>query len=153
AQHNTRLKADLPKVTSGLVPRSVRSSGRLADAKMGVFDVVDGKPVPVWVAQLPVAPGIPPAGRQAGATNGIARARSAGHLIVALPVKGRFVVLTQAGGDSNASADLVRRRLLIAAALALAVAFVVGWGAAYGLTFRLAGLQRAAARISMGEFG
>src|SRR5262249_15348496 len=63
AQHNTRLKADLPKVTSGSVPRSVRSSGRLADAKMGVFDVVDGKPVPVWVAQLPVAPGIAPAVR------------------------------------------------------------------------------------------
>jgi two-component system OmpR family sensor kinase len=68
-------------------------------------------------------------------------------------VNDQVVVFTQPGRDINATADLVQRRLLIAAALALAVAIVVGWGAAYGLTFRLARLQRAATRISMGEFG
>jgi signal transduction histidine kinase len=153
AQHNQRLRDDVPRINPSLPPRSVRNAGQLADARVGVFELVNGKPAGIWTTQLPDAPGIPPAVKRVGDTQALTHARSAGNLIVAFPVNGRVVVFTQPARDINATADLVRRRMLIAAALALGVAFAVGWGAAYGLTFRLARLQRAAARISMGEFG
>src|SRR5439155_5368601 len=67
-----------------------------------------------------------------------------GHVVVAL---------SQPVRDVDAAADLVERRILIATGLALFVACLVGWGAAYAVSRRLARLERAATRISVGEFG
>ena len=64
-----------------------------------------------------------------------------------------MVVLTQQLGDINETADLVENRILIATALALMVALLVGWAAAHAVTHRLSQLEQGAQRIALGEFG
>jgi len=89
-------------------------------------------------------------------TEGFARGRGGGDLVVAFRLRnapGGVVALSQQVTDVNETADLVERRILIAAALALLVASLVGWAAAHAVTHRLARLERGATRISVGEFG
>ena len=55
-------------------------------------------------------------------------------------------------GDVNQTSDLVERRILIAAALALLVAMLVGWAAAHAVSHRLLQLEQGARRIALGDF-
>ena len=63
-----------------------------------------------------------------------------------------LVALSQQVSDVNQTADLVERRILIAAALALLVAMLVGWASAHAVTRRLSHLEQGARRIALGEF-
>jgi signal transduction histidine kinase len=125
---------------------------RLANARVGIFRLEGDEPVetPVSLA-LPVRPGDPVV-RQAIQRGEVVRGREGSDLIVAVPVPGGVVVLAQQLGDIDATADVVERRILIATVLALLIAGVVGWGAAHAVTHRLGRLERAADRISLGEF-
>ncbi len=73
---------------------------------------------------------------------------------VAVPVGDEAVVLFQAPlEDSLATVDLVRERLLLATAFALALALILGLTAAGMLSHRLQRLESAAERIAGGDFG
>jgi signal transduction histidine kinase len=64
-----------------------------------------------------------------------------------------YVLLVRAPlADALANVDLVRRRLLLAGALALLASVVLGYGAASLFARRLRRLERAAERIERGEF-
>ena len=134
---------------------AIERIGRLANARVTVFRVVDGNAVPL--APTSVAP-VDAGNRAVRAVlrgDDVARTRSdRGDLVVAFDLGPTTIVaLSQQVRDINTTADFVERRILIAAALALLVASLVGWGAAYAASRRLAGLERAATRISVGEFG
>ena len=73
---------------------------------------------------------------------------------VAIPVGTEAVVLFQAPlADSLATVELVRERLLLATAFALALALILGLTAAGMLAHRLLRLETAAERIAGGDFG
>ena len=73
---------------------------------------------------------------------------------VAIPVGTEAVVLFQAPlGDSLATVELVRERLLLATAFALVLALILGLTAAGMLSHRLVRLESAAERIAGGDFG
>ncbi len=73
---------------------------------------------------------------------------------VAVPIGTEAVVLFQAPlGDSLATVELVRERLLLATAFALALALILGLTAAGMLSHRLLRLETAAERIAGGDFG
>jgi two-component system, OmpR family, sensor kinase len=73
---------------------------------------------------------------------------------VAVPVGTEIIVLFQAPlGDSLATVDLVRERLLLATVFALALALILGLTAAGMLSHRLQRLESAAERIAGGDFG
>ena len=73
---------------------------------------------------------------------------------VAVPLGEEAVVLFQAPlADSLATVELVRERLLLATAFALALALVLGLTAAGMLAHRLLRLETAAERIAGGDFG
>lgn len=73
---------------------------------------------------------------------------------VAVPLGEEAVVLFQAPlGDSLATVQLVRERLLLATAFALVLALVLGLTAAGMLSHRLLRLEAAAERIAGGDFG
>jgi two-component system, OmpR family, sensor kinase len=73
---------------------------------------------------------------------------------VAVPVGDEAVVLFQAPlEDSLATVELVRDRLLLATAFALALALILGLTAAGMLSHRLQRLESAAERIAGGDFG
>ncbi len=70
-----------------------------------------------------------------------------------VPLGGAFVVLLSASlHDTLANVDLVRRRILIAGAIALLAALVVGYAAASMFARRLRRLERAADRLAGGDF-
>ncbi len=73
---------------------------------------------------------------------------------VALPVnRGKGVVLLASSlHDSLGNVDLVRRRLLLAGAIALAAALLIGYGGATVFANRIRRLERAAERIAGGRF-
>jgi signal transduction histidine kinase len=75
-----------------------------------------------------------------------------GSVVVAFPLKGGVVLLSQGVGDVNTAASLVERRILIATGLALAIATVVGWGLALAVSRRLGKLESASSRIAAGRF-
>jgi len=132
--------------------RRLNRISRLANARVGVFRLDGDRPVETTVSlALPVRAGDPVV-RRAVNRGEIVRGRSGGDLIVAFPVDGGVVVLSQQLSDVDETADLVERRILIATGLALLVAGLVGWGAAHAVTHRLGRLERAADRISLGEF-
>ncbi len=72
---------------------------------------------------------------------------------VALPApRGTVLLLSASLHDSLGNVDLVRRRLLGAGALALLMALVIGYGAAWAFARRLRRLEHAAERIATGRF-
>src|SRR5205823_6606178 len=72
---------------------------------------------------------------------------------VAVPSTARpIVLLTASLHDSLGNVQLVRRRLLAAGALALLLALVIGYGAAWAFARRLRRLEHAAERIATGRF-
>ena len=87
------------------------------------------------------------------ARTGFASGHRGGALVVAFTVGDvGLVALSQQVSDVNETADLVERRILIAAALALLVAMLVGWASAHAVTRRLSHLEQGARRIALGEF-
>jgi signal transduction histidine kinase len=71
----------------------------------------------------------------------------------AIPLPDGFVLLLTAPlHDTLANVDLVRRRILIAGAIALVAALVVGYAAATMFARRLRRLERAADRLAGGDF-
>ena len=90
---------------------------------------------------------------QAALRNGVARGRTpSGGLVVAFNVNGSLLFLSQGLSDVNAAASLVQRQILIATLIAVAVAVIVGWGAALAISIRLERLKEAASRIAAGQF-
>jgi signal transduction histidine kinase len=68
-------------------------------------------------------------------------------------VSPQILVLVSASlEDSLATVDLVRRRILLAGALALAAALLVGYGGAWVFARRIRRLEQAAERIAAGHF-
>ena len=79
---------------------------------------------------------------------------SADYADVAIPIGDDAIVLFQAAlGDSLATVQLVRERLLLATAFALLLALILGLTAAGMLSHRLLRLETAAERIAGGDFG
>jgi signal transduction histidine kinase len=71
----------------------------------------------------------------------------------AIPLpEGTVLVLRAPLEDTLANVELVRRRLLLAGALALLLSLAMGYGAAYLFARRLRRLERAADRIASGRF-
>ena len=86
------------------------------------------------------------------ARTGFASGHRGGTLVVAFTVGDvGLVALSQQVSDVNQTADLVERRILIAAALALLVAMLVGWASAHAVTRRLSHLEQGARRIALGR--
>jgi len=135
--------------------RTVLRIGRLANAQVGIFRLVDGHVEDTRVsplARLSRGRGDPVVQR-AARQGTVATGRHDGLLIVAFPVQGGGIVaFSQQIGDVNRTSDLVERRILIAAALALVVAMLVGWASAHAVTARLQRLEQGARRISLGDF-
>jgi signal transduction histidine kinase len=134
-------------------PQALDRIGRLAAARVDVFKVENGRPVgTIPPGDRPWVPLNNRAVRSVAGGEDIVRGRGdRGDLVVAFSMPGDVVVaLSQPVREVNATADFVEQRILIATALALLVACLVGWGAAYAASRRL---ERAATRISVGEFG
>jgi two-component system, OmpR family, sensor kinase len=128
---------------------------RLANARVGIFRVSEGRVLATSFSDRAGVSRSDPVVHRALKV-GLARGRGGGDLVVAFTLKdepGAVVALSQQVTDVNETADLVERRMLMAAALALLVASLVGWAAAHAVTHRLARLERGATRISLGEFG
>jgi two-component system OmpR family sensor kinase len=62
------------------------------------------------------------------------------------------VVFSQPLGDVEGGVDLIRRRIVIAGAIALAVAILAGWLVANSLTRRVRRMERAARSVAQGDF-
>jgi signal transduction histidine kinase len=90
---------------------------------------------------------------KAALKEGVARGRTpSGGVVVAFTVSGGLLFLSQGLSDVNSAASLVERQILIATLIAVAVAVVVGWGAALAISVRLERLEEAASRIAAGTF-
>ena len=128
--------------------------GRLANARVDVYHLdADGKAGADDGRSPRCKPGNAAVRRAAEGTPIVRGRGEDGDLVVAvrMPGSNAVVALSQQVSDVNATADTVERRILIAAVLALAVACAVGWGAAHAVSRRLARLERAATRISIGR--
>jgi signal transduction histidine kinase len=149
------LKTAIENRTFGRARKSLVRISRLANARVGIFEVNGTTVEDTSVSDRAGVTRNDPVVRLAVKT-GLARGRGGGDLVVAFTVPGApggVVALSQQVTDINETADVVERRILIAAALALLVASLVGWAAAHAVTHRLARLERGATRISLGEFG
>jgi signal transduction histidine kinase len=127
--------------------------GRRANAQVSLFarsgDVVLPVNIPSRAEVSPEDPTV----MTAATTGEVARGRAdGGAVVVAVPFERGVVALSQGVGDVDRAAALVERRIVIAGALAVVVASMVGWGAALGISRRVQRLERAARRISVGEF-
>jgi two-component system OmpR family sensor kinase len=71
---------------------------------------------------------------------------------IPLPQEDTVLVLRAPLEDTLANVELVRRRLLLAGAVALLLSLAMGYGAAYLFARRLRRLERAADRIASGRF-
>lgn len=67
--------------------------------------------------------------------------------------QGAVLILSSPLDDVQANVSLIRRQILIAGAIALVAASLIGLWAASSVTRRIARLQRAAERVAEGEFG
>ncbi|HEY2868596.1 MAG TPA: HAMP domain-containing sensor histidine kinase [Gaiellales bacterium] len=142
-------------LTGKHVRRAIQRAAHIANGTGSGYtrDKATGRLVPVGGGPAPVLP--PGSGIVRTALHGgIGRGRTrGGGVVVAFPVSGKGVVLLSQGvGDVNTAASLVERRILIATALALAVATVVGWGLALAVSRRLGKLESASSRIAAGRF-
>ena len=126
-------------------------SGYYRNPRSGKLEPVAGGPRPV----------LPPGSHivRAALNGGIGQGRTrGGGVVVAFPMNGArnrnegVVLLSQGVGDVNTAASLVERRILIATALALTVATIVGWGLALAVSRRLGKLEAASSRIAAGRF-
>ena len=124
---------------------------RLANATVTGYRLVDGELEPLDSAPPLLLRGDPVA--KAALRSGVARGRTpSGGVVVAFTVSGGLLFLTSGLSDVNSAASLVQRQILIATLVAVAVAVVVGWGAALAISVRLERLKEAASRIAAGTF-
>ena len=122
------LKSAIQNRTFGRARKSLVRISRLANARVGIFEVIGTKVEDTSVSDRAGVTRNDPVVRRAVKT-GLARGRGGGDLVVAFTVPGApggVVALSQQVTDINETADLVERRILIAAALALLVASLVG---------------------------
>ena len=138
------------------VRRAIQHAAHLANGTGSGYTIEKGTGRLVPVAGGP-APVLAPGNHivRTALHGGIGRGRTkGGGVVVAFPVNGHdgVVLLSQGVGDVNTAASLVERRILIATALALAVATVVGWGLALAVSRRLGKLESASSRIAAGRF-
>jgi signal transduction histidine kinase len=86
-------------------------------------------------------------------TSGTVKRGDERYAEAAMPIGNGFLVLLSASlHDTLANVDLVRRRILIAGLIALVAALAVGYAAATMFARRLHRLERAADRLSSGDF-
>jgi signal transduction histidine kinase len=131
--------------------KTVRRIARLANARVGIFQRLGGEVLDTHHGLAGVTRTDPIVLR--AAQTGFASGHRGGTLVVAFTVgNAGLVALSQQVSDVNETADLVERRILIAAALALLVAMLVGWASAHAVTRRLSQLEQGARRIALGEF-
>jgi signal transduction histidine kinase len=131
--------------------KTVRRIARLANARVGIFQRLGGEVLDTHHGLAGVTRTDPIVLR--AAQTGFASGHRGGTLVVAFTVgNAGLVALSQQVSDVNETADLVERRILIAAALALLVAMLVGWASAHAVTRRLSHLEQGARRIALGEF-
>jgi signal transduction histidine kinase len=131
--------------------RPLLRTEHLADASISGYRLVGSDLVPLDLFPPALSAKSPLA--EAALRNGVARGRTpSGGVIVAFRVSGGVLFLTQGVSDVNAAAALVERQILIATLVAVAVAVVVGWGAALAISVRLERLKEAASRIAAGTF-
>jgi two-component system, OmpR family, sensor kinase len=124
---------------------------RLANATVTGYRLADGVLEPLEFAP-PIFPRTSPL-VDAALARGVARGRTpSGGVVVAFTVSGGVLFLSQGLSDVNAAASLVQRQIVIATLIAVAVAVVVGWGAALAISVRLERLKEAASRIAAGTF-
>src|SRR5579862_2313399 len=139
--------------TNHLSPGSLARIGRAAGAGITVYRQTSAGLVPVaGVNTAAIGPHSPLVVR-ALRRDAIVTGRSqGGSIVVAFGMGPGVVVLEQPVTEVSATANLVERRIVIAAVLALVVATAVGWAAAVTITRRLGALETAARRIAAGEF-
>ena len=131
--------------------RPVVRTEHIADANLTGYRLTAAGLEPLELAPPTLSDTSPLA--KAALRNGVARGRTpSGGVVVAFAVSGGVLFLTQGVSDVNAAASLVERQILIAALVAIAVAVVVGWGAALAISVRLQRLREAASRIAAGSF-
>jgi signal transduction histidine kinase len=154
---DTTLRREIAHLShTGVLPpsthKTVRRIGRIANAHVGVFQRRGDEVSNTRVNGLAGITRTDPIVLEAART-GFASGHRGGALVVAFTVGDvGLVALSQQVGDVNETADLVERRILIAAALALLVAMLVGWASAHAVTRRLSHLEQGARRIALGEF-
>ena len=139
--------------TDHLSPSSLARIGRVAGAGITVYrETATGITPVAGVNSSGVGPGSPLV-RRALRTGDVVTGRGQGDsIVVAFGMPGGVVVLEQSVAEVSSTANLVERRIVIAAVLALVVATAVGWAAAVTVTRRLGALEAAARRIAAGEF-
>jgi signal transduction histidine kinase len=152
--HDTTLQREISHHHFDAVTRRTANRiGRLANARVSIFQLSGGAVVATPLTDPAGVSSDDAAVRQA-VRSGFASERGGGQLVVAFTIgRSGLVVLSQQVGDVNETSDLVERRILIATALALLVALLVGWASAHAVTHRLAQLEQGAQRIALGEFG
>jgi signal transduction histidine kinase len=142
------------------VPKAIQHAAHIANGTAGAYIRDDN-------GQLVPVPGGPAPQLKLGnhivrtaLHGGIGQGRTpGGNVVVAFPVFAAdgakvegVVLLSQGVGDVNSAASLVERQILIATALALTVASIVGWGLALAVSRRLGKLEAASSRIAAGQF-
>jgi signal transduction histidine kinase len=131
--------------------RALVHTQRLANATVTGYRLTADGLQPLELAPPILSRGSPLA--RAAIRKGVARGRTpSGGVVVAFTVSGGLLFLSQGLSDVNAAASLVERQILIATLVAVAVAVVVGWGAALAISVRLERLKEAASRIAAGTF-
>jgi signal transduction histidine kinase len=139
--------------TNHLSPRSLVRIGREAGAGITVYRETPAGITPVaGVNTSGIGPASPLVRRVLRGAGVVTGRGPGGSIVVAFGMPGGVVVLDQPVTEVSATANLVERRIVIAAVLALVVATAVGWAAAVTVTRRLGALEAAARRIAAGEF-
>ena len=138
----------------------VATAAESANARVSVFNELDPTTLlpfadsssrSTGLAQDPI---VLKAAKTGSAASGTVERGENRYAEAALPVGGDSVVLLSASlHDSLANIHLVRHRLLIAGLIALVASLFVGYGAASMFARRLRRLERAAERITAGDFG
>src|SRR4029078_9337588 len=158
-ERDSTLRGEIAHLSdTGLLPpgthKTVRRIGRLANARVAVFQRTGGvvQDTPVNRNGLAGVTKADPIVLRAART-GFASGHRGAPLVVGFTGGDvGLVALSQQVSDVNQTADLVERRILIAAALALLVAMLVVWASGPARTRRLSHLEQGARRIALGEF-
>jgi signal transduction histidine kinase len=151
-QRNVRLTHQFQQ--GEFTKRALTRVAGLANAQVFVYQVVDGhlEPASEELYSQPVATTFPLLQQGLGSSGPVAGRTPGGSILVVFRMPGAVVAMTQRLGDVNDAAELVQRQILVAAALALLVAVLVGWAAAVAISQRLSSLEAAATRVAAGRF-
>jgi two-component system OmpR family sensor kinase len=155
----TPVAQQLTPVEPLTIDDTVRAAGETANARVVVLTPLSARELLTYADSNPRSPeiGSDPIALKAANTreivSGTTEHGEQRYAEVARPLFPPYVLLLSASlHDSLANIHLVRRRLLIAGLIALAVSMLVGYGAASVFARRLRRLERAADRIAGGDF-